>query len=129
MHAIKAAKDKIISAKNTAPIDNITAIKMDAISKTIDKATNEKIIVPIVPTNKHIEFVQIHFATELQRSLLARNTPATNIIRDKTPNPKAIQTAVTIFGIKPSAKRVPTSAPKAILINMPRQLQALKLFL
>lgn len=96
---------------------------------TIDKAANDDIIVPKMPTNKQVVFLHKHFVKAIDGLVELESTDAIRKIKLKIPKPNDIQAAITINGIKPKANKTPITAPTIILITIPIQLQALKLHL
>ena len=116
-----------MNAKKNAPIATKVIIETNIGVNTIESAAKEEIIVPKVPTNKQVVFLDRHLVKALDGLSELKTMVAIKNIKAKTPIPKAIQVAVTIPGIKLYANRIPIAAPNKIQIRTPVQLQAVKL--
>jgi hypothetical protein len=123
---INAIKHIIINEKKNAPIPTSITTDMNVGSNTIDKAAIEAMIVPNIPTKKHVVFLLKHFDNALGAVAAAQRTLIIKTISDNTPNPNAIHIETTISGIYSNTNNIPIIAPNIMLITMPKPLNALK---
>lgn len=113
----------IIKLKKKAPIPIRIAINTVEVN-TIESAAKLVIIVPQIPIKRQVIFNCKHFIKALDLVMAPTNIAATRIIKPSTPNPKAIQTEVTMFGIYPKANSIPIIIPIIILIRTAAKSQA-----
>ena len=80
-------------------------------------------IVPTAPTQRHVPFLQMHFAHLVNED---KYPPAISVARENTARPNAIHTAVVIVGSKPFANTIPVTAARIMLITTPTAPQGLQ---
>lgn len=114
-HRVKRINEIINKLKKKAPIPIRIAINTDPGVNTIESAANPVIIVPQIPTKRQLIFSCKHFINALYLVLTPTNIAMARITNPNTPNPKAIQTAVTTPGIYPKANSTPIITPIIIL--------------
>ena len=116
----------IIKAKKNASMAMSVIMDIKVGVNVIDKAIKEEMIVPIIPTNRHVVLLHKHFLIGVALKIDPISIKATRITSVSIANPKVIHTAVTILGIKLKAYNTPIAAPNNMLMITPIQLQAVK---
>jgi hypothetical protein len=119
----------ISKVKKNAPIP--TKIDVNVVTtRTIERRIIAVTIVPIIAARKHLVCEQRHLDNaEFPSSVEEINKPVINTINAKMAIPKAIQTAIKMFGISDAENTTPIIAPTMALIIRPMQPQAVSLHL